>query len=675
MGSVAEMLVKIGAETSGLQRGLAQAGSQVRGFTKLGGGFTSMGSQLTRGLTLPIIAMGAYAAKSFGDAEQNLNTFKAVTGATAGEMKRASAEAKRLGNDVHLPGASAADAAQAMLELGKGGFTASQAMRAVRGTLLLATAAETDNATAATMVADSLHMFGMGANRASKAVDILAGTANASTAEISDVGFALQMAGTSAHQAGLSMQDTATAIGLMANAGIKGSDAGTSLKTMLMRLVPTTHKAKDAVHELGVDVFDAHGKMLPMPQVIGRYHDALAKLNPKQRATAINTIFGSDAQRAANIILGGGVKAWDKMHASVGKAGSAQQLANAKMKGLNGSIEAMKSSVQTAALVLGQALAPTITTVAHGVASLANWFSALSPQAQHTAATVALITAALGPLLIIIGKTIIFMARVRQAMVALGIVAAATEGEMTALGLAMEALPIIAIITAVFALGAALVIAYKRSATFRHIVNGAFNAVKSVAGAVTGFIRGHWQELIAFIPGIGPALFLVVRYWGRLRSGVASAVGTIKSLAGSMGDKIRSVANAAAGPLGKVAGFFGTIIDKVSSLVGWIGRIHWPSPPSWLSSLSSHIPGFASGTSFAPGGMALVGERGPELVNLPRGSSVSTAGETRRMLGGRSVNLTIVVTGNTMLARERETARELARLISPHLGRVVSVGP
>ena len=325
MDSTVEMLVKLGADTSGLQRGLQQASAEVKGFRSIGSGLASVGRSMTLGLTLPIVAAGIAGAKAYGDMQQSMSMFRSVTGATAGQMKAAGAEAVKLGNDTRLPGTSASDAATAMLELGKGGMNAAQAMAAARPTLILAAAAGVDTSTAATIASDALHMFGLKAGSLGSAVDSLAGAANASTADIGDVAEALQMTGTNAHQAGLSLNDTATAIALMANAGIKGSDAGTSLKTMLQRLIPTTDKQRKVLSDLGVSVFDSTGHMRPFGDLVGQFSGALDKLNPKQRQTAINTLFGSDASRAATIVLGAGRKRWNSMSASVGKAGSAQQ--------------------------------------------------------------------------------------------------------------------------------------------------------------------------------------------------------------------------------------------------------------------------------------------------------------------------------------------------------------
>jgi TP901 family phage tail tape measure protein len=332
------------------------------------------------------VALGiGFAVKAAANFEQSLNIMKAVSGATAGQMRQVSAVAKQLGADTQLPATSAKDAADAMTELAKGGLSVKESMAAARGVLQLSAAAQIENAEAATITARALNAFGLQGKDATRVADLLAATSNASTAEIGDVAMAMQQAGASAKQMGVPIEDLTTAIGLMANAGITGSDAGTSLKTMMARLLPSTVKAKAAVKELGVSVFDADGKFIGVRAAIGKYTDALSGLNPKQRQAAIQTIFGSDAQRAANIVLGAGVGQYDKMKDAVTREGAAKDLAASKTKGLSGAIEGLKSSAETMAISFGSQALPAVTSLARAGVTALQWTE------QHQGATKALV--------------------------------------------------------------------------------------------------------------------------------------------------------------------------------------------------------------------------------------------------------------------------------------------
>lgn len=361
MAGSRKLEVQIVGDTRGLQRAFGDASSSAGRF---GASMARAGKVAAVGLGagLAVVGLGLKSALSAaGEFESTLNSFRAVSGATADQMRDVSKAAKALGRDTGLPATSAKDAAEAMTELAKGGLSVAQAMKAARGVLTLSAAAQVGNAEAATITARALNAFKMRGNQAIRVADVLANAANASTGEITDMAAALQQSSAVAAQAGLSIEDTATAISLMANRGVVGSDAGTSLKTMLARLIPMTEGASKAMKQLGVDAFDQQGKMLPLREIIDQYATSLRRLSPEQRQVALQTIFGADAIRAANIILGEGVGAYDKMRMAIGQQGSASELAAAKMQGYKGSMEAFKSQVETLQIELGQKLLPVMT--------------------------------------------------------------------------------------------------------------------------------------------------------------------------------------------------------------------------------------------------------------------------------------------------------------------------
>lgn len=371
----------------GLDRVGTAAGRSRRDLDDLGTAVDRNRVQVTRagtagsefqGILAKGLAGGALAAavaivssaKKYADFEQTLNVLQETAGATDREMVRVRRTAKDLGNDLTLPSTSARDAADAMTELAKGGLSITESMGAARGVLQLSAAAQISNGEAATIVADNLSAFNLRAEESVRISDLLAASANATTASIPEMGLALQQSAASAHQLGIPIEDLVTMIGELANAGIKGSDAGTSVKTMLSSLTPNSDKAAEAIKKLGVETFDADGKFRGVRAVIDDYRDGLSKLTDEQKAATIETIFGSDASRAAAIILDGGTKAYDKLRGAVTKQGAAADLAKAQTKGLNGSWEALKSQVETIQIGIGEKLAPALTDGTHALADL-----------------------------------------------------------------------------------------------------------------------------------------------------------------------------------------------------------------------------------------------------------------------------------------------------------------
>lgn len=376
--AIAKLFVSIGADTRGVTRGLQNtenALSQSAG--RMGGLAKTAGLAVVAGLAVGAVAVGKFVADSVGVAaefESTLNSLKAVSGATGAEMAQMSKLAQDLGADLTLPATSANDAAQAMLELSKAGLSVTDTLNAAKGTLQLAAAAQVSEARAAEIAANALNAFHLAGSDAVRVADLLAASANASSGEITDMADALKMSSAVYAAAGVSIETLVAMIGQMANAGIQGSDAGTSLKQMLLSLQAPSAKAAGLMEQLGIKIYDAGGNMLPMQDIIGQFASKLGVLSQEQRNAALATIFGSDAVRAANIVMLGGVDAHNKMVDAVSKQGAAAELAAAKTKGLAGAWEGLMSQLETLMLLVGT---PFLGVLEEGVRGLAEALQAL----------------------------------------------------------------------------------------------------------------------------------------------------------------------------------------------------------------------------------------------------------------------------------------------------------
>ena len=203
--------------------------------------------------------------------------------------------------DLQLPGVSATDATKAMLELSKGGLDVQDTLGGARGVLQLAAAGALEVGEAAGIAAQALSTFNLPGEEATRVADLLTGAAQSATGEVTDMALALSQAGAVAANAGISIEDTVTALALLAKNGLLGSDAGTSLRTTILRLIPSTKEAQEAVAALGISIADAQGNLLPLSNIFEQYRTALAELTPVQQQQALTTIFGTDAIRAAAI--------------------------------------------------------------------------------------------------------------------------------------------------------------------------------------------------------------------------------------------------------------------------------------------------------------------------------------------------------------------------------------
>ncbi|MDO4630880.1 MAG: phage tail tape measure protein [Corynebacterium sp.] len=345
--------------------------------TKIGAGI---------GLALGGAALGGEIVKVGTDFQSQLNTMKAVSQATAAEMDQITQKARELGSDASLTATSAGDAAAAMTELAKGGFTVEESMTAAKGTLQLAAAAQTDAATAATIQSQALQAFSLKADQAGRVSDILAGAANASSAEIGDVALALQQAGTVSNQFGVSIDDTSTAIAMFANAGITGSDAGTLLKTALLALTDQGKPAQEAIEQLGLTVYNTEGKFVGLPSLFGQLNQAAARMTDEQYQAATATLFGSDAMRLAGIAASKGEGDFNKLKEAVTRQGQAAEVAAAQTQGLPGALERLNNTKEDVLLGIFNVLQDDLVKAADAGAKALEQIGPIAEQSFSTAA-------------------------------------------------------------------------------------------------------------------------------------------------------------------------------------------------------------------------------------------------------------------------------------------------
>lgn len=672
------------------------------------------------------LAAGVASVKMAGDYEQGLNIFKSVSGATAQQMAMVAAKARELGQDASLPGVSARDAANAMTELSKAGLSVNDTLAASKGVMSLAKAGQIDVADAATIAAQALNAFKLKGSDAGKVADVLANGANASATDIRGLSLGLQQSAAVASQFGVSLEDTVTTLGLFANRGMQGSDAGTSLKTMLISLANPSKKAANLMHQLGINAYDASGKFVGMRQLAQNLQNGLKGLSEEQKQQALATIFGTDAFRAAAFLADSAGKSYDDMSKAVGRSGAAMDLAKAQNSGFNGALDNLKSTIETVATDFGQKLLPELTKiikqlansgvieafgnvliallpvlkmvaagfVALKLAHVIGWFGQLFVKVKEAGSVIAglstvlrtnplgliiTVIAALIPLLIDLENRFhIFSNAVEWIKNAWNGMVEWFTGIFTGIGQALSNVwqaittafnnvtaflqnwgpTILAIMFWPFSLLIGLVITFKDqimavlnalwggiSAGFQAVtsfIQTVFQVASSVVMAVwspiAGFFGGVWNQIRGIFSGVGN-FFGAVFGWaanaasGALNSiiGVASGVYNaiasffrpIGTVAGNMiGGTIRGVVNGIIGMVQNGLNSFISMINGAAGIINKIPGVHIPGIP--------HIglPRLAFGAKNYAGGVTLVGERGPELVNLPKGADVYTATQT-----------------------------------------------
>lgn len=520
-------------------------GNSFEQMKKVGAGVTALGAGMAAGLGV--------AVNKASEFEQGMANAYSVMAPDEVAQFRDELEqlAITMGADTKY---SATEAAQAIEELIKAGVSVEDVMSGgLSGALSLATAGELELADAAEIASTALNAFRDDALDVNKAADILAGAANASATSVSELKFGLSQVSAVASSVGLSFEDTTTALAVFAQNGLKGSDAGTSLKTMLSRLTPMTTEAYEQFDELGLITFqtadaldyltkngikpastetkdvvdalmtyaaeqagvkvgtdkgnkafremafnvgalssafyDANGDLKSMAEISDILQYAMADLNSEQRQVAMYTMFGSDAIRAANILFKEGANGVNAMAEAMGKI-SAEDVAAQKLNTLKGTIEELNGSMETAQISLGNALLPLIRSFATGIQQLVDQFNGLSPSVQSFIAIGGALTAALALIVGPITLLIGFLPQIAAGFSMLQPVLAALTG------------PIGIVIASVAALAAGLTYLYNNNETVRNSLNAAWEFLKTSATNIFNGIKSFWNkwgaDIVAF---------------------------------------------------------------------------------------------------------------------------------------------------------------------------------
>lgn len=376
----------------------------VTGTDVIGGQLKKTGKSLSMNLSAPLALMGGYAVNTAADFEVSMASVQVNAGATGTQMKNLSDLALQMGQDTVF---SAGEAANAILELSKGGLNPAEIQAgALKSTMNLAATEGMGLSDAAVIIAQTMNTFKMKAEDTTKAVDFLAAGAVASTASVQDLADGMKYVGSTASTLGVGMGDTITALAAMNNAGIDSTTAGTSLNRMMLGLIPTTRKAAKEAAALGLEFLNQDGSLKPMTEVVKELTDTYGGMGDAAKVASLKTVFGVEGMRAANTLINLGTEEYGKLSDAVNKQGIAQDLANARMAGTKGALEQLRGSVDTAAIAVGNALAPTVEKLAGFIQGLVDKFSKLSPETQNMIVTILGIVAAVGPLLVILGAAI-----------------------------------------------------------------------------------------------------------------------------------------------------------------------------------------------------------------------------------------------------------------------------
>lgn len=372
-------------ENSRLNR---QLGRDVR---NVGRGFGSIASTMMPAATA-VSAFGALGTKTFMDFEDTITGAGVKAGATGEQLERMKETALKLGHDFPI---TASEAAEAMDRLAAGGFDAEQTMAAMPGIIEASVASGEDMATTSDVITSALNIWNLKtgdvAENTQHVADVVQMAANVSKLGMADFGLAMQYAGAPAAALGVNIEELSTAMAIMSNNGIEASTIGTSLRSTMSRLASPPKEAAAAIEQLGLHLQNADGSFVGITEAISQMRDAMDGMTDTQQVGIAKAIAGEDAFSGLLALIKTSPEAYKEVEDSIKNSTGSSHKAYVKMQNtLKGSINAMKSAVESLAISFGSTLAPSVKTAADAIKSIADFLGGLSPATRSVVANIAL---------------------------------------------------------------------------------------------------------------------------------------------------------------------------------------------------------------------------------------------------------------------------------------------
>ena len=442
-------------------------------------------------------AIGGVAAASVTVAanfEQQMSKVQAISGATAEETDKLTKSARQWGRDTKY---SATEAGEAFEYMALAGWKTDDMLEGIGGILNLAAASAMDLGTASDIVTDYLTAFGLSAKDAGKFADEMAYAMSHSNTTTEALGEAYKNCAATAASMGYSVEETTAVLMTMANAGVKGGEAGTALNAIMTRLATDTKGCATELAKYGVEVYDAQGNMNSLSSILTGVRGVWNNLTDEQQANLAKTIAGTNQFSALQTIMSGlsdeaiasGMSFSDYAEALQNCDGTASDMAATMQDNLLGRLTQLKSKLEDIGITVGNALLPFMEKAVAKIGELADKFAALSPQQQETILKIAGVVAAIGPLLTIVGKAISVsgqlssgIGKVVGKLAAMGTTASGATGGMAVLKGALAAItsPVGIAVAAIAAITAVIVTLWNTNEDFRNKITEIWDRIKTV---------------------------------------------------------------------------------------------------------------------------------------------------------------------------------------------------
>ena len=509
--------------TSTVLLGIDEAGKK---FEKVGDTIASAGRAVMP-VSGAVAGLGAVAVKTSADFDSAMSQVAAVSGATGSDFDALRDKAREMGSKTKF---SASEAADAMNYMAMAGWKTEDMLSGIEGIMNLAAASGEDLATTSDIVTDALTAFGLTAGDSGHFADLLAAASSNANTNVSMMGETFKYCAPIAGALGYTAEDTAEMIGLMANAGIKSSQAGTSLRTIMTKLQGDLGLYGEALGDVTILTTNADGSMREFSDIIADCRSAFSKMTESEKAAAAETLVGKNAMSGFLALMNAAPGDIEKLESAIstcsdevdGYSGAAEKMAAVMQDNLNGQITILKSQLQELAISFGDALMPAVRKVVTAVQGFVDKLNGMSESQRNTILRVGMLVAALGPFLVILGTCISKIGIAMQGFVKLAgafgklkVAVGNAHGVLGKIGAALGGVsaPVLAIVAVIAVLVAAFLHLWKTNEGFREAIIATWGKIRST---VSTFVEGIKQRLSALGFSFSDAANFIRLIWNGL---------------------------------------------------------------------------------------------------------------------------------------------------------------
>ncbi len=462
-------------------------------------------------ITAAVGGLGAAAVKVASDFDSAMSQVAAVSGATGKDLEALRDKAREMGSKTKF---SASEAAEAMNYMAMAGWKTGDMLSGIEGIMNLAAASGEDLATTSDIVTDALTALGLSAKDSGHFADILAAASSNANTNVSMMGETFKYCAPVAGALGFSAEDTAEAIGLMANAGIKSSQAGTAMRSMMTNLTGEVKFVGDAFGELTIQTTNTDGSMRSLGDILADCRAAFSQMSESEKAANAEALVGKNAMSGFLAVMNAAPGDIEKLNSAINNCdGTAEKMAATMQDNLAGQLTILKSQLEELAISIGEILMPYIRQIVGWIQGLVDWLNGLDEGTKKIIVTVALVAAALGPVLIVIGKVVgaigTIMTVIPQIAGAIsGVIGFVSGTVIPAISAVVAAIGWVPL--AIAAVVAILVVLYNKCEWFRDAVNAIWTKIKEffvsawevICSFFTETIPNAWNSLVSFFQGI-----------------------------------------------------------------------------------------------------------------------------------------------------------------------------